>query len=80
MRTVIIVLALLAPSTPVLAQHGCYHHYSTPYHFDHYWTMERQADALEGIQRSLERLEWERRSERWAEIARIRVSILTTRG
>ncbi len=57
MRTAIIVLALLALSPQALAQYGCSHHYPSPCYFDYYWTMERQADSLEGIQRSLERLE-----------------------
>ena len=72
MRSAIIALALLALSSPAFAQYGCSHHYPSPYYSDYYWIMERQAYALEGIQRSLERLEWERRAEQWAEVARIR--------
>jgi hypothetical protein len=72
MRTAIIILALLVLSPPALAQFECYHHYSSPHYFNYYWAMERQALALEGIQRSLERREWERQAEKFAELARIR--------
>jgi hypothetical protein len=72
MRMAIFALTVLAISPLSLAQCGHYHHYSYPYYFDSYWALQRQADALEGIQRSLERREWERRAEKFAEIARIR--------
>ena len=72
MRTAIIVLALLSLSPPALAQCGYDHHCWSPSYYDYYWTMRRQAVALEGIQRSLERRDWEWRTEKLAEIARIR--------
>jgi len=77
MRTVMIVFTILALSSSASAQWGHCHHqdnfyYSSPCNFDCYWAMERQTAALEGIQRALERREWERRVKNMVEIARIR--------
>jgi hypothetical protein len=72
MRMAIFALFVLAISTPALAHCGYDHYCSSTYNIDNYWAMQRQADALEGIQRSLERREWERQAEKFAEIARIR--------
>jgi hypothetical protein len=71
MRMAIFALFVLAISPPPLAQCGYDHHCSSTCNID-YWALQRQADALEGIQRSLERREWERQAEKFAEIARIR--------
>ena len=57
MRMAIIPLAVLAISPPALAHCGYDHHCSYTYNINNYWALQRQADALEGIQRSLERRE-----------------------
>ena len=61
MRMVIIPLAvlaiILAISPLALAHCGYDHHCSYTYNINNYWALQRQADALEGIQRSLERRE-----------------------